>query len=67
MTPGPIAQIKPESYISESPMAEADLLYSGMIATALMLSVWVGALAAATYIFFAPSPATKPPHSKPRA
>jgi len=67
MTSGSIAPISPESYISESPMAEADLLYSGVIATAIVLSVWAAALATATYIFFAPSPATKPPHSKPRA
>jgi hypothetical protein len=33
---------------------EADLLYSGLIATAIMLSVWTGALVAAACIFFAP-------------
>jgi hypothetical protein len=36
-------------------MQEADLLYSGLIATALMLSIWTGALLTAACIFFAPS------------
>jgi hypothetical protein len=34
---------------------EADLLYSGLIATAIMLSVWTGALVTAACIFFGPS------------
>ncbi|MGA9472786.1 MAG: hypothetical protein WBV36_10000 [Terriglobales bacterium] len=33
---------------------ESDLLYSGLIATAIMLSVWTGALVTAAFIFFAP-------------
>jgi hypothetical protein len=36
-------------------MHQADLLYSGLMVTAVMLSVWVAALAAATCIFFAPT------------
>jgi hypothetical protein len=36
-------------------MQEADLLYSGLIATALMLSIWTGALLATAFIFFAPA------------
>jgi hypothetical protein len=36
-------------------MEQADLLYSGLMITALMLSVWAGALVAATCIFFAPT------------
>ncbi len=35
-------------------MEQADLLYSGLMVTALMLSVWAGALATVTCIFFAP-------------
>jgi hypothetical protein len=35
-------------------MQEADLLYSGLIATALMLSLWTGALVTAACVFFAP-------------
>jgi hypothetical protein len=35
-------------------MQEADLLYSGLIVTALMLSIWTGALLAAACVFFAP-------------
>ena len=34
---------------------ESDLLYSGLIATAVMLSVWTGALVTAACIFFAPA------------
>ncbi|HTR26365.1 MAG TPA: hypothetical protein VMI10_20505 [Terriglobales bacterium] len=37
-------------------MAEADLLYSSVIATAIVLFVWMAALATATYIFFDSSP-----------
>ena len=36
-------------------MEQTDLLYSGVIATALLLSVWTGALLTATCIFFAPA------------
>ena len=36
-------------------MQEADLLYSGLIATAVMLSLWTGALVTAACIFFAPA------------
>jgi hypothetical protein len=36
-------------------MEQADLLYSGLIVTALALSLWTGALLAAACIFFAPS------------
>jgi hypothetical protein len=36
-------------------MEQADLLYSGLMVTALMLSIWAGALVAATCIFFAPT------------
>ena len=35
-------------------MQQADLLYSGLMVTALMLSVWAAALVTATCIFFAP-------------
>ena len=34
---------------------ESDLLYSGLIATAVMLSVWTVALVAAACVFFAPA------------
>ena len=36
-------------------MGESDLLYSGVIATAIVLSIWVAALVAATCIFFIPT------------
>jgi hypothetical protein len=36
-------------------MERADLLYSGLIVTAIILSVWTGALVAAACIFFAPA------------
>ena len=42
-------------------MQEADLLYSGLIATALMLSLWTGALLAAACIFFAHSSSASGP------
>lgn len=32
-----------------------DLLYSGLLVTAVILSVWAGALLTAACIFFAPS------------
>lgn len=35
-------------------MQEADLLYSGLIVTAVMLSIWTGALVTAACVFFAP-------------
>jgi hypothetical protein len=50
-------------------MEQADLLFSGIIVTALILSVWAGALLTATCIFFAPSrfsaSSTKSPARKP--
>jgi hypothetical protein len=36
-------------------MEQADLLYSGLIVTAVMLSVWAAALVTAACIFFAPT------------
>lgn len=36
-------------------MEQADLLYSGLIFTALMLSVWTGVLLTAACVFFAPT------------
>ncbi len=36
-------------------MERADLLYSGLIATALLLSIWTGALVTAACVFFAPA------------
>jgi hypothetical protein len=36
-------------------MERADLLYSALIVTAIMLSVWTGALVTAACIFFAPA------------
>ncbi|MFZ3341622.1 MAG: hypothetical protein WA609_06625 [Terriglobales bacterium] len=36
-------------------MEHADLLYSGLIVTALMLSLWTGGLITAACIFFVPS------------
>jgi hypothetical protein len=50
-------------------MEQADLLYSGLMVTALMLSVWAAALVTATCIFFAPTwfapRAGQPPIRKP--
>jgi hypothetical protein len=36
-------------------MHEADLLYSGLIVTAVILSIWTGALVTAACVFFAPN------------
>jgi len=36
-------------------MEQSDLLYSGLMLTALILSVWTGALLAAACVFFVPS------------
>jgi len=36
-------------------MEAADLLYFGLLATALMLSLWTGALVTAAFVFFAPT------------
>jgi hypothetical protein len=36
-------------------MEAPDLLYSGLMVTAFMLSVWTGALLAAACVFFAPA------------
>lgn len=36
-------------------MEHVDLLYSGLIVTALMLSLWAAVLVTATCIFFVPS------------
>jgi hypothetical protein len=35
-------------------MQEADLLYSGLIVAAVILSIWTGALITAACFFFAP-------------
>jgi len=43
-------------------MHEADLLYSGLIATALILSIWTAALLTAACIFFAPTFLTRRAH-----
>jgi hypothetical protein len=34
-------------------MQEADVLYNGLIVTAIVLSLWTGALVTAAYFFFA--------------
>jgi len=36
-------------------MEQADLLYSGLVVTAVILSLWTGALLAAACVFFAPT------------
>jgi hypothetical protein len=46
-------------------MEQGDLLYSGLIVTALMLSVWTGALLAAACVFFAPAVFTPHPNKAP--
>lgn len=35
-------------------MEQADLLYSGLLVAALILSLWTGALVTAACVFFAP-------------
>jgi len=49
-------------------MHPVDLLYSGLMVAAIMLSLWTGALLTATVLFFAPS-VFVPAHQKsaPRA
>jgi hypothetical protein len=44
-------------------MEHVDLLYSGLIVTALMLSLWAAVLVTAACIFFAPSTSAHVPAS----